>query len=213
MNAITTRSLTSQPPALASPELKRKVDQITARVGWFGHVPKLIDCEVGPITRDVLAGRYAEITRALAPCDPREIETPLLQLFALTKLPRPDSDSPEDLARLYAAHLCSLPAWAIVEACGFFARGGGDSKTFAPAAPEIFTEARRRMEAFLRERNQLHAILTAVPDTSVPLSEPGETERRAAKVKAALDGFSRTHSFGPTAARRETEKPEGTASA
>lgn len=160
MNPIVPRqSSTSLPSAPADPAFADRLRGITSRLAWFGHVPKLVDCEIGPGMRLELSRRREAILVALAHRDREGVETAVMQLFTVLKLSRPDAEAPEDLATIFAAHLGQLPAWAVVQACEQL--GHQADRVFAPAAPEIERAARQILVPLNRELFQIEAVLRA----------------------------------------------------
>lgn len=182
MNQIAPQRSNYGPPAPASTELARKIAGISNCVGWFGGVPKLIDCEVGPVTQGELRRRLAQIDAALGQRDPQRLKDVLYQIFALTKINRADGEGVDDLVLVYAAFLGTLPIWAVIAACDAIAKSG---EKFAPAAPEIHAKATQIIAGLTRERQTIADILRAVQG-SEPRRAPPDMGQRKAQVEAAL---------------------------
>lgn len=180
---------TAGPPSAASRESADRLAAIANCVGFFGAVPRLVDCEIGPKTRGELSDRLAEIDASLRHRDPRLLEAALIQLFAVTKTSA--SDSAEDLATIYAAHLGGLPTWAVIDAIREIAQGRGESATFAPAAPEIHKRAERALMGIWHERKKLTDVLDAAAAADPPryVSED-EAARRRRHVAEMVAGFA-----------------------
>jgi hypothetical protein len=113
-----------------------------------------------PQERADLSARLEQLDQALEHRDRRQIERALAALFAVTKLPAEDRRNAAALISDYAPFFDDLPAWAVAEACLRLGRGEGESRAFAPAAPEIHRCAERlvfplRGEAKAEERARI----------------------------------------------------------
>jgi len=187
------------------------------------------DCLPEEALREQLRARVKHLGLALdrRDRDPAEggksvIRAVVARMFdALTPTAKASDEAAMAKIGNYRSVLAELPLFAVVEACGRFARGlvAGHNPAFPPTAAEIHAEARKIADPWSAERASILQVLTAkalppppsARDREKTLARIAEWERESAARREEIDREKDRQSGGTDrfAAWRKARPPVG----
>lgn len=162
------------PPRLASSAVSRSSDRWEILGGLTEE------------ERRALKAREAALTVMTSRSDPEAVSAALAPLWVA--FPAAGGGSSDGVAEarvlVYAKALDGIPAWAVGEAVMAFLRGEVERQAhmFAPTAPELRLEARRRMKPLEESRHETHMLLQAAPRAVVTAEEAERRRQRVAEI-------------------------------
>lgn len=191
----------STPPAPPPADLVDRARRYLAQTGCLP--PRLASSAVsrtserweilGGLTEDerrALKAQETALTVTLSRSEPEAVSAALAPLWVAFPPPAGASDgAAEARVLVYAKALDDIPAWAVGEAVMAFLRGEVDRQQghmFAPTAPELRIEARRRMKRLEERRHETHMLLQAAPRAVVTAEEAERRRQRVAEIMSGV---------------------------